>query len=381
MHHHATVRLRRTPALIARLLPAWAIVALLCARPAVAGSVQDLCRLKGLERNTLSGLGIVVGLNGTGDKHKDSLVAARPFAQFLKNMDGSIGSLDELKKVDGFAVVQVTMNIPAAGAAEGDRFDVTVNSLFNCKSIAGGSLVVSMLRVPLPDPGSIPVMAFAQGPLVVEGANPRSGVVRQGGQMLRTLVADPVAPDGTITLVLRDEFAGYPVASAVAGVINEEMALLGIQAPARVEDPKSVRVRVPESERRDPSRFLARVMTFHVDQTLLRTPARIVVNEREGIIVVTDNVEIRPVAIAHAGLQITTITPQPVGTPEAPVATTVRWAGVAAGMSVPAQPAGGTRLSDLLRALDQLDVPVRDQIAILYELRRSGALSAEIVSE
>lgn len=361
------------------LLLASAILALLGAGVASAASVQEIVRVKGHERNTFSGIGIVIGLNGTGDQNKDSYVAARPFAQFLKNLDASVANLDELRKTSSFAVVQVSMNLPALGAAEGDRFDVSVSSLFNAKSLAGGTLVVSMLRVPVPDASEIPVMAFAQGPVEIAGASPRDGVVRLGGQMLRSIVGNPVQPDGSVVLVLREEFAGYPVASALTTIINEEMALLGERQVARADDAKTIRLRVPSRDRSDPTSFLARVLTFHVDPSLLRTPARVVLNEREGIIVVTDTVEIRPVAITHAGLQITTITPEPIGTPEFPVATTTRWAGVGT-QAAPGSP-GSTRLADLLRALDQLDVPARDQIAIIYELRRSGALTAEIVNE
>lgn len=359
------------------LIPA--ILALPGAGIASAASIQELARLKGHERSSLVGLGIVIGLNGTGDRNKDSLVAARPFAQYLKNLDASIGSLEELRKTDSFAIVQVSMSIPPMGAAEGDRIDVTVSSLFNAKSLAGGTLVASMLRLPLPDASDLPVMAFAQGSVEVTASTPRDGQVRLGGQMLRSVLGDPVQPDGSVQLVVRDEFAGYPVSNAIAAIINEEMSLLGERDVARVEDAKTIRLRVPARDRRDPSAFLARVLTFHVDPSLIRTPARVVINEREGIIVVTESVEIRPVAITHAGLQITTITPEPVGTPEFPVATTTRWAGLATG-AAPGGP-GPTRLADLLRALDQLDVSAKDQIAIIYELRRSGALSAEIVNE
>lgn len=380
MHADPTPSDRRTPpAGRFRALAMAAILALHGAGIASAASVQELARLKGHERSSLVGLGIVIGLDGTGDRNKDSLVAARPFAQYLKNLDASIGSLEELRKTDSFAIVQVSMTIPPTGAAEGDRVDVTVSSLFNAKSLAGGTLVVSMLRLPLPDATDLPVLAFAQGPVEITGSSPRDGIVRVGGQMLRSVVGEPVQPDGSVRLVVRDEFAGYPVANAIAAVVNEEMALLGERDVARVEDAKTIRVRVPVRDQRDPSGFLARVLTFHVDQTLIRTPARVVINEREGIIVVTASVEIRPVAITHSGLQITTITPDPVGTPEFPVATTTRWAGVATG-PMPAG-AGPTRLADLLRALDQLDVPAKDQIAIIYELRRSGALSAEIVNQ
>ncbi len=380
-----TIRPRRSESRGARrrwirsVLIGSAVLAHLGAGIASAATVQELARLKGQERSPLEGIGIVIGLNGTGDRNKDSLIAARPFAQYLKNMDASIGSLEELRKTDSFAIVRVAMTIPPAGAAEGDRVDVTVSSLFNAKSLAGGTLITAMMRLPLPDASDLPVMAQARGPVEVDPGNPRDGVVRLGGQMLRSVMGDPLQPDGTAQLILQDQFAGYPVANAVAAVVNEEMALLGERDVARVEDAKTIRLRVPARDRREPSAFFARVLTFHVDASLLRTPARVVVNQREGIIIVTDTVEIRPVAIAHAGLQITTITPEPVGTPEFPVVTTARWAGVATG-AAPGSP-GSTRLSDLLRALDQLDVPTKDQISIIYELRRSGALSAEIVNE
>lgn len=379
MHPHRRKTAATAPRHLGWVLLLPAVLALVSAGLARAATVQELVRIKGHERNTLIGLGIVIGLNGTGDRNKDSLVAARPFAQYLKNLDASVANLEELRRTDSFAIVQVSMTIPPTGAAEGDRFDVTVSSLFNAKSLAGGTLVVSMMRVPLPDASEIAVMAAAQGPVEITGASPRDGVVRLGGQMLRSVMGDAMQPDGTVVLVLREEFAGYPVASALASVINEEMSLLGERGVARAEDAKTIRLRVPARDRADPTHLLARVLTFHVDPSLLRMPARVVVNEREGIIVVTDNVEIRPVAITHAGLQITTITPDPIGTPEFPVATTTRWAGVSTGVTGGSP--GATRLADLLRTLDQLDVSARDQIAIIYELRRSGSLSAEIVNE
>ena len=110
--------------------------------------------------------------------------------------------------------------------------------------------------------------------------------------------------------------------------------------------------------------------------TLIQMEARIVINEKQGIILVTGNVEISPVGIAHRGLSITSITPEPVASPQQPVLTERRYVGLD---TTRQQTRSSTRLLDLLSALDQLKVPVEDQIAIIYEMKKTGALHAEIV--
>ncbi len=360
-----------------RPILATAILAL-CARSACATSIQDLVRIKGHERNVLVGMGIVIGLDGTGDQARDSLIAARPYAQLLKNLGNSMASLDELARADAYALVEVTMEIPATGVREGDRLDVTVNTLFNAESLAGGQLVVSPLRLPLPDSHDLAPMAVANGPIVIEGGNPRSAKVRTGGQMLTDIRMNPVTPAGTMTLVLKDQYAGYPVATTIAASINEEFTLDGYPDLAEVEDAKNVRILLPPQERRQPAEFIATLMTIPIDSTLIQTEARIVINELEGIILVTGNVEISPVGITHRGLTITSLTPERIPTPDQPVLTERRWTPLGTtGLNT----RSATRLLDLLAALDQLKVPVEDQIAIIYELRKTGALHAEIIDQ
>ena len=355
-----------------------AAILALCAEDACATAVQDLVRLKGHERNVLTGMGIVIGLPGTGDQSKDSAVAARPYSQLLTNLGNPIASLEELIKADAYAIVAVTMEVPATGAREGDRMDVSVEALFNAKSLEGGRLVVSMLRPPLPDAPSLRPLAFAEGPVVIEGANKRSALVRKGGQMIADLRAFPVTPGGTMSLVLKDAYAGYPVASMLAAAINDEFGFSTSQDIARVEDAKNILITVPDADRRDPAGFIATLMTISVDPSLIQTEARIVMNEKQGTIAVTGNVEIGPVGLTHRGLSITTITPEPVATPDSPQVKTKQWANV--DMS-DRRSRSSTRLVELLKALDQLQVPVQDQIAIIYELQKTGALHAEIVRQ
>jgi flagellar P-ring protein precursor FlgI len=352
------------------------------ATAARAATVQDLARIKGQERNVLTGLGIVIGLNGTGDSSKDSLVAARPYAELLRNLDDPIATLDELARADAFALVSVTMEVPPTGAREGDRFDASVETLFNAKSLRGGRLVVSLLYPPLPGERRGEPLGMANGPIVVEGDNPRAGVIRGGGQVLSDTAfrTSPVTKWGTMELVLKDQFAGYPAATVLAAAINDEFVIDGHADLAHVDDAATIRVLVPEADRADPAEFIATLVTIPVDSSVIATEARIVINEKEGIITFTGNIEIGPVGITHRGLTITSITPPPVPTPDDPVFQTTQWTGmdVAGGNG---RPGGSTRLSQLLAAFDQLKLPVEDQIAIIYELRKTGALHAEIVNK
>lgn len=355
-----------------------AAILALCAGSAAATDIQDLVRLKGHEHNMLTGLGLVVGLNGTGDKSKDAYIAAQPMAEMLANLGNGISRLEELAKADAFAIVLVTMEIPAAGAREGDRITINVESLFNAKSLAGGRLVPSMLRLPLPDSADLEPLALATGAISVEGTNPRSGVIRGGGQLLADFRANPIAENGSITLVLREPYAGYPVASVIAAAINEEFVPEGYPNIARVQDARNVRIMLPDAERANPANFIATVMTLPIDPSILRTPARVVINQRTGSIVITGNVEISPIAITHGGLSITTITPPPVATPADPVFGVRRWAMMNPGDD---RSRASARLLDLVEGLEQLKIPTRDQIAILYQLKRAGALHAEIIEE
>ena len=369
-----------------RLAAGVAIVAL-GATTAHATTIQELVRIKGHENNVLTGMGLVIGLNGTGDDARQALLAARPYGELFRNYGNAPLSITELAEADAYAIVQVTMEIPGAGVREGDRLDVYVDTMFNATSLAGGRLVVSPLRLPLPDANELLPMAIATGQVIIQGDNPRGGIVRAGGQMLQDIRAHPVTAAGTMGLVLKDQYASFPVATTIAAAINDEFALDGLPQIAIVEDAKNIKVLVPAVERRYPANFIATLITIAIDPSLIQTEARIVINEREGIIVVTGNVEISPVGITHKGLSISPITPGfqgqlsgfPGGGIGTPAQATLRsWAGLD---TTGRQSRNSTRLLDLLAAFDQLRVSVDDQIALIHELRKTGALHADIITE
>lgn len=369
------VRQRMESAIVAATLLA---VVALSARVAHGTSVQDLVRLKGHEPVVLTGMGIVVGLNGTGDESKDSLVAARPYAELLKNLGYPVPFVEELAEMDSYAIVAVTMEVPPTGARDGDRFDVSVETLFNAESLDGGRLIPSPLRLPRRDAPDVMPMAIAQGSIIIEGDNPRSGKVRRGGQMIADVRSNPITTNGTITLVLHDEYATYPVATMLAAQINDEFDFSGRDALALVEDARNVRITLRDEYRRQPAEFLSALLTMNIDASLIQTEARIVINEQRGIILVTGDVEVGPVGVRAAGLSITNITPPPVATPDDPLVEQRQWANVD---TTDRTSRSSTRLVDLLQAFDQLKVPVGDQIAIIYEMKKTGALHAEIINQ
>jgi flagellar P-ring protein precursor FlgI len=354
------------------------VVLALCARNACATTIQDLVRIKGHEENILTGLGIVVGLDGTGDTSKNSYLAARPYARLLTNLGNPLGSLEELDKADAYALVQVTIKVPATGAREGDLLDVHVEKLFNASSLKGGRLVFSLLRLPVPDAADAVVFARAEGALTIEGDDLSSAVIRRGGKMLRDVRTSCVTKSGHMWLVLRDEYAGYPMATMLESIINEELGQTFeggapyVRNIASVEDAKNIRIALPESDRERPARFISVLMTRSVDPSLIhtQTPARIVINEKAGTIAITGNVELGPVAITHKDMQLMSIT--------APAGGDNGWVGLD---TTDGASRNSTRLDDLLAAFKQLNVPTADQIAIIFELKKTGALHAEIKTE
>jgi len=134
-------------------------------------------------------------------------------------------------------------------------------------------------------------------------------------------------------------------------------------------------VLIPSTDLSDPAGFIADIMSIRFDPSLLNLPARVVVNEREGIIVITGDVEISPTAVTHGDLIITSVTPPPVASEGQPIVQTGRWAT----LSTSHRHSETAKLQDLLAAFKQLDVSVDDQIAILNQLHRTGALHAELI--
>lgn len=351
---------------------------LVCARAAQASgtSIQELARIKGQGESVIRGLGLVMGLPGTGDSGKE-LAMARPLSEVLRNNGDAVGTLKELGSTKSVALVIVTCTIPAAGALPDDRLDVAVSAVNSASSLKGGRLYLCPLLGPRAD--SRTVYAYAEGPVDIEdAASPTTGRVRGGARMVETTRGQLISGN-TFDLILEPHFAGWGSAQQVASSIDVQYQAdpnAEHDSIATVIDDRTVRVTIPPAERPKRAAFIADVMATPVNVALLGLPAQVVCNQRSGAIVVTGDVEISPGIITHKDLVITTTLPPPIPTPADPLTQRTRWAAINTDKS---STSANAKLDDLLSAFKQLDIPVPEQIAILQMLSKAGRLRAKLI--
>lgn len=354
-----------------------ACLALICAASVQAISLQEMTRLEGQGESTIWGLGFVIGLPGTGDS-AETLPLARQLAKLLGAGGSPVPNLEELSDAQNIAMVMVTCTIPKEGARRGDKIDVHVQAWHAAESLEGGRLFITPMRGPTQ--ATAQVYAFAEGPVVFDGPTRTSGRVRGGARISSDIkMESSISRTGTITLIIEPPYASWATSKLVASAINSERQGLEETAVdlARSIDDRSVRVLIPEAELSDPAAFIASIQDIRLDQSLLSMPARIIVNEANGTIIVTGHVEISPAVISHRDLVVTTIEPPRPVTPDNPAINQTSWTS----LSVGASDRQRARVQELLEAFKALDVSVADQIAILSKLRAVGALHAEFIVE
>lgn len=345
-------------------------------------SIQEVCRLEGYAKTPLRGIGIVVGLRGTGDSGQE-LVMARALAKWYENNGNPIGELKELAKSKSAALVTISCEVPEGGGRSGDVFDVQVQASHSAASLKGGTLILS----PLFEPRAVPadrlheaVYAFGSGPIVLEDMEtPTSGRVRLGAQLAKDIRAKPVGD--TFNLIVKPYYRSFATTRTLANEINGLVADLervddAIEIATAVDD-TMVRVIIPPNERPNAASFVANVLTKRFSPTLLDLPAMVVVNERTGSIVVTGDVEISAVTVGNERLIVTTTTPPPVPTAQDPLVRRDNWTQFGS-IGTASERA---RIVDLLEAFKQLNVPIREQIAILSQIDRAGRLHGRLVRE
>jgi flagellar P-ring protein FlgI len=352
----------------------------LIAPAAFASKVADLTRIKGQGEFKLRGLGLVVGLQGTGDAGKEPILA-RPLAKLLENEGNAPGRLEELSAAKAVAVVWVDVTIPEIGGRSDDRFDAYISTVYSATSLKGGRLILIPLRGPLI---SSPVYAMANG--AIELPDPSittSGKIRGGAQLVRDVMGPEVGD--VFELYIHPYYSGWTAAQKIATAINSEASPEGtLQADpsvrqttsaATVLDERTIRVEIPEAERSARSGFIAAVMATPIRVADLDLPAQVIVNPRSGVIVITGDVEISPGLVTHKDLVINTTTPPPVASALNPLTETTRFATVA----TRGRQSDNARLADLMAAMKQIDVTVTDQIEILQMLYKTGRLHAKFI--
>jgi flagellar P-ring protein FlgI len=335
-----------------------------CTRPAMAETLlKNICHVKGQEENTLQGLGIVVGLKGTGDGAGFS-PTMRTLAKLMTVMGTpmSKAGLTDLKDSKNVAMVTVTVTIPAAGARQGDKLDCAVSSVGAAKSLSGGRLFITPLQGP--DRTNPRVYAFAEGAITLDSPTIiTSGKVFKGCRLEEDFF-NVFSKDGRITLVLDQYHADFQVAQDVAELINGRMSLQsGGVALARAVNQVNVEVAIPAQYRDDPVLFVSQVLSLPMLEP--QTAARVTINERSGSIVISGNVEIGAVVVTHKNMVVETGN------------------AAANGRFVPLDPRdmSKAKLKGLVETLNSVHCPPEDIIDIIKNLDRNGKLHGQLVIE
>ena len=350
----------------------------LLALPAVAAPVRikDLVDVQGVRENALFGYGLVVGLANTGDSTQVTFTA-QSISGMLGRMGIRVNPTDV--RVRNTGAVMVTTELPSF-SRPGTRIDVSVSSMGDARSLAGGVLLVT----PLTGPDG-KVYAVAQGPVQAGGFDvmaagshlqknhPTSGTVPGGATVERTVSPDLEKVPLALGLRRPDFTTALRIAEAVNKSLNEEAA--------KADDPALVHVKIPASWKGRVVALLAQLEALEVDPD---QRARIVVSERTGTVVAGQGVRIRPVAVAHGGLSIS-VRQTPWASQPGPFSQqgkTVSGKTAALDAQEPAKPVvalpATTSVEELVKAFNLLGVSARDLVAVLQAMKAAGAIDADL---
>jgi flagellar P-ring protein precursor FlgI len=343
-----------------------------------ATRIKEVATVQGVRSNSLAGYGLVVGLDGTGDQSQGAPFTAQSLAAMLQQMGVAVPAGVQLQ-AKNVAAVMVTATLPPF-AQPGQAIDVNVSSMGNAKSLRGGLLIATPLKG-----ADGNVYAMAQGSLIVGGAgasaagskvviNHLSAGRVPGGATVERSVPTPLAAGEFLQLDVTS--ADFATARAVAHAINNSKG----EGTAFALDGRVVRLRAPVDMNARVA-FLADVENLPLE--LAKPAARIVLNARTGSVVMNDAVTLAPCAVAHGSLSVTISSTPMVSQPNA----------LAQGQTVQSERAdisitqqsgalvqmpAGTKLADVVKALNALGATPQDLLAILQAMKSAGALQAEI---
>jgi flagellar P-ring protein FlgI len=366
----------RTWLRLAAMLLAYTVMAM----PALATRIKEVAAIEGVRTNQLTGFGLVVGLDGTGDQTTQMPYTSQGLTNYLQQMGITLPAASasqlQLKNV---AAVLVTAQLPAF-ARPGQAMDVNVSSLGNSKSLKGGMLISTALRGVDGE-----VYALAQGNLIVGGAGASAGGSKvqinhlsagriPGGGQVERAVPTPLLEGDTIALGL--SASDFQTARSVAESINRRFG----QGYARALDGRTVEVRAPV----DPNarvNFIAEMEELPLENSI--PSAKVVINARTGSIVLNQAVTLGPCAIAHGNLSIT-ISATPVVSQPNPLSQGQTVVAEKSNIKITQEPGilmqipPSPQLADVVRALNVLGATPQDLLAILQAIKAAGALNAEL---
>lgn len=343
--------------------------------PARAERIKDIADFEGVRENQLIGYGLVVGLDGSGDK---GLATMQGIANMLQRMGLTVKPNDI--KAKNTASVMVTSKLPPFPKA-GTRVDALVSTIGDAKSLQGGTLLLTPLKGP--DGKSY---ALAQGPISIGGFvgggggttiqknHPTAGKVPEGVTIERDL---PFVLGNGKEIKIFLKRSDFTTASGIAKKINEELK----SDYASTGDSSSVKVIIPREYANKVPELITRLESIEVK---VDEPAVVVINERTGTIVIGERVRISPVAIAHGNLTIEIKTEYNVSQPssfapdKAETVVVPKTEVTAKEQKASLIQVSGVTLGEIVKGLNALGVTPRDMISILQALKASGSLRAEL---
>ena len=357
-----------------------ASIFVLVATPLLAQSrVKDIAQVQGLRANQLIGYGLVIGLPGTGDTLRNAPFTDQALKSMLDHLGVNVRGADP--RIANVAAVIVTAELPALAKA-GARLDVTVSSLGDATSLRGGTLVMTALLG-----ADSQIYAAAQGPLIVSGfaasgaaQSVEEGVATVGrvpsGALVERAVPGELADLGGFGLELANP--DFQTSVVIAAAINTYSRQAWGASVANAMDHRTVQLKRPDKVA--PAIFLAAIGNVQVETD---SPARVVVDERTGTVVIGENVRLSKVAITHGNLNIriselpTIVQPNPFsdGTTETQPMTDISVGETGDAVAI----VSGADLETLVSGLNQLGVKPKGIIAVLQAIKTAGALQAELV--
>jgi flagellar P-ring protein precursor FlgI len=347
--------------------------------PAEAARIKEVATVQGVRSNPLVGYGLVVGLDGTGDQTTSTPFTTQSINALLQQMGVTVppGTNMQLKNV---AAVMVTAQLPPF-AQPGQTIDVNVSSLGNAKSLRGGTLIATPLKG-----ADGQIYALAQGNLIVGGAGASAGGSKvqinhlsagrvPEGATVERAVPTPLNQGEYLQLDLSS--SDFNTAREVARAINTKMG----EGTAQALDGRVVRVRMPATPDARVT-FMADIENLDVAQAA--PAARVVINARTGSVVMNQAVTLAACAVAHGSLSVTISSTPVVSQPNALSTGGQTVAGEKADIAITQQAGSliqmpaGTKLADVVKALNSLGATPQDLLAILQAMKAAGALQAEL---
>jgi flagellar P-ring protein precursor FlgI len=385
MHVNAnTIQLSRSNCLSHHV---WIFLVIFCAvvglgwtPVANAARIKEVAAVEGVRSNQLTGFGLVVGLDGTGDQTTQMPYTSQGIANYLKQLGITLPTAQASQlQMKNVAAVLVTAQLPAF-ARPGQLMDVNVSSVGNSKSLKGGMLISTPLKG-----GDGEIYAIAQGNLVVAGAGAAAGGskvqvnhlaagrIPDGAQVERS-VPTPLQEGTTLTLGL--QATDFQTARRVAQAINTRFGAGSAQAL----DGRTVKVNAPtEPDAR--VTFMAELEELPLESSI--AAAKVVINARTGSIVLNQAVTLGPCAIAHGNLSISISTTPSVSQPN-PLSGGQTTVTQQSDIQIKNEPGmliqlpAAPKLTDVVRALNSLGATPQDMLAILQAIKAAGALNAEL---